>query len=350
MNRNVLFRFTLISLASLVGAAAGPSVFAATDENVPAIGAAPTPPMGPGPGVLSAVQPGSGVVVSSRFGEPHTPTGNSFYPGFDARSRQVFVPTVGGEAYILSARTLAPEGQFRVIHGARVAKVTPDGKMVLILSERRLAAYSTGPGHQRLFVRRVGGNAIALNPAGTEAFIGGNMQRSLAEVQLPSGRVEQRFEVGPAGDLVWAHGQVFAADMKTGVVSALNPAKGKIVFIHTPERDPNFSYHHIPQASAGLMQMAVSPDGDTVYAAGFSGHILKISARDDRYLGAIPVGSGEGGIAKLSGLAITDGGRDALVTVENRKDTLKVRLSDGQVLLQMPQVASNRWVNLTANS
>ena len=54
-------------------------------------------------------------------------------------------------------------------------------------------------------------------------------------------------------------------------------------------------------------------------------------------------------VDKLSGLAVIDHGRDALVTVENLKTTVVVRLSDGAIQRTLTGIASNRWVRLAAD-
>jgi len=308
------------------------------------IGIFPSPPKGPGPGRVASVKPGSGIVMTTTFGTPHTPSGNSFYPAYDALNHTVYVPTVAGVTYLVDPRTLKTVGHFNSLSGGRVARVMPNNRMLLVLSGKKLAAYSTDPGHSHLFILPVGGNAIALSPGGRFAFIGGNMSAYLTEIRLPAGRIVHKFPIKRSGDLVWAHGQVFSANMKTGVVSALNPRTGKIVVIPTPEKDSAFSYRNILGAAAGIMQLAVSPDGLKVYGAGFSGHILVLSARDDTYLGEIPVSANANGPNRLSGLAIVNHGKDAVTTIENLKETVVVRLSDGNILRGLQHTAANRWV------
>ncbi|HCA26813.1 MAG TPA: hypothetical protein DEP05_04095 [Betaproteobacteria bacterium] len=282
--------------------------------------------------------------MTTTFGTPHTPSGNSFYPAYDSLERIAYVPTVAGVTYLLNPRTLRTVGHFNSLSGGRVARVTPNNRMLLVLSGKKLAAYSTGSGHSRLFILPVGGNAIALSPDGRFAFVGGNMSAHLTEIRLPAGRIVHKFPIKRSGDLVWAHGQVFSANMKTGVVSVLNPHTGKIVAIPTPEKDPAFSYRNILGAAAGIMQLAVSPDGLKVYGAGFSGHILVLSARDDAYLGGIPVAANANGPNRLSGLAVVNHGKDAVTTIENLKETVVIRLSDGNILRVLQNTAANRWV------
>jgi hypothetical protein len=110
----------------------------------------------------------------------------------------------------------------------------------------------------------------------------------------------------------------------------------------TPEVDPAFRYDRIPAATAGFMQLAVSPGGRTVYAAGFSGHVLRFSAHEPAYLGEVKLAVPSP--AKLSGLTLIDGGHQAVVTVENRKEAVRFDLSSGKVLQRFADISSNRWV------
>ncbi|HQT65506.1 MULTISPECIES: hypothetical protein [unclassified Acidiphilium] len=113
--------------------------------------------------------------------------------------------------------------------------------------------------------------------------------------------------------------------------------------IRTPEIDTHFSSAAIPQATAGFMRLATSPDGNTVYAAWFSGHILKFSAQTAKYLGEVAVRPAKG-LNQLSGLAVLDHGKDALVTVENRHEAALVSVRDGKVSHLFKGVTSNRWI------
>ncbi|MGA7800786.1 MAG: hypothetical protein WCC36_08235 [Gammaproteobacteria bacterium] len=307
------------------------------------IGAYPAPPKGPGPGRLEDWQIGASQATVGRFGTPHTLSGNSFYVAYSAREHAIYVPTVAGQVMVLDAGSLAPRGHFTTVSGARVARAVPEQGLLLVLSRQALVGYSTRTRRQRFSVD-VGGNALAVSPDGRHAFIGGNADRRITEIALPSGHIQRTFPVGHSGDLVWARGKVFSADMKTGLMSVLDPRTGHVQAIKTPEVDPHFSYRHIPRAQAGFMQLAVGARGRKVYAAGFSGHILAFSAVRDRYLGEVPVDANPGGPVKLSGLAIVDHGREAVATVENLKETVVVRLADGRIVRTLHGAASNRWV------
>lgn len=306
------------------------------------IGAAASPPAGPGPGKLFAVTPRPARVRAVRFAKPGTAAGNSFYVGYDPAARQIYVPSVAGRMTILARHGLRAVAHFPVIRGARVARVVPGAHVVLVLSGQDLAGYSLKT-HRPLFVVPAGGNAIAVDAVHERAFVGGNMGRAITEVALPSGRVLARYGVAGSGDLAFAHGHVFSTDIRTGVLSVLDPHSGVIVPIKTAEVDPHFSYRHIGAATAGFMQMALGPSGNTLYVAGFSGHILRFSTRSDTYLGATPIDAGNGA-NKLSGLAIVDHGKDALVTVENRDETVLAALATGKILHRFPGVGSNRWL------
>ncbi|WP_053960879.1 YncE family protein [Sulfobacillus thermosulfidooxidans] len=308
------------------------------------IGAFSGPPSGPGPGTIVDWSIGQSTARIASFAPASTLEGNSFFVGYDIPRHEIFIPTEAGTTVVMNSGTLKPTATFPSLPGGRLARVTPNHHMVLELSSTQIAAYSLSAGYKQRFVDSVGGNAVIVSPNGHDAFVGGNMDSMITEIALPSGRIVRQFPVPQSGDLIWAHGQIFSADIKTGVMTVLNPRTGAIKQIPTPEVDPSFSYQDIPGANAGFMQLAVSPGQNYVYAAGFSGHILKFSALTDSYLGEVSVRVNTQGPNQLSGLAVLPGGKTALVTVENLKDTAVVDLSSGKILRLLPHVASNRWV------
>lgn len=309
------------------------------------VGAFPAPAMGAGPGTLASLSLHPANTRVGDYGQPNTPTGNSFYVGYSAATRSIFVPTYGGTTYILDSVTLQTTGEFPSIPGGRIAHVVPNRNLLLVLAGNSLAGYTLAT-HRKLFENSsVGGNAIVTSPNGQIAYVGGNMDSSITAVNVRTGKILNTYPVPQIGDMVWADGQIFAADIKTGVMTALNPKTDHIVTIPTPEVDPQFSYSDIPAATAGFMQLAVGPHHHTVYAAGFSGHILKFSASKDKYLGEVSVNANTGsGGNKLSGLTVLPGGNRALVTVENLAETVVLNLSSGSILKTFPHFASNRWV------
>ncbi len=310
------------------------------------VGAYPAPPKGKGTGRLEAWQVGTSLTRTASFAKPHTVAGNSFYVAFDPATSTLYVPTVAGRVYLLNAKTLKVTGQFRTVKDARVARVSPDGKTLLVVSGKRTAAYAL-PGHKHAFTVRQGGNAIAFNNDATRAFVGGNMRPDIIEIDLANGHVMNHIAIGHSGDLAWADGKLFSANMKSGVMSVLDPATGTVRQIKTDEVDPGFSYKHIPTAAAGFMQIAVDPAAHRLYVAGFSGHILKFATDAPRYLGEVAVNANpKGNINHLSGLTLVDGGHKALTTVENLKSAVVVRLSDGTITRHLTSFASNRWVAL----
>lgn len=347
MKPNHLLALTSRSLLAGALTLAGSQAFAYyPSDSLPAaaaIGAYPAPPTGAGNGRLVVWHSKGNDITDGSFGTPGTASGNSFYLAVDQHNRDLYIPTAAGKTFVLHENSLRPVGHIPTIDGGRVARVTPDGKLLLVLSGKQLAAYSTRD-WKPMFHLAVGGNALAISLGGRHAFIGGNRDQVVTQISLPSGAVERTFDVGNTGDLAWANGKIFAANMKTGVMSVIHPRSGKIVRIQTSEVDPSFSYRHIPKATAGFMQLAVSPDQRVVYAAGFSGHILLFSTDHDRYLGEIPVHAEAKGPNKLSGLTVVDGGAEALVTVENRKESALVRLLDGSIVKVFPGSYSNRWL------
>ena len=326
--------------AAAIACVAAPAAHASAFPLI--LGTAANPPNGPGPGKVFLVSPASGTARAASFAKAGTPAGNSFYAGYDAATRTVFVPSPIGRITMLNAGTGRRMGAFPTIRGARVARVLPRERLLVVLSAKMLTAYSLA-GHKPVFTLAIGGNALATNQAETELYVGGNMDRRISVVAVPSGRVINSYPVARSGDLVTADGQLFSADMMNGVMSVVDPATGTITRIRTPEIDPHFSYAAIPHATAGFMQLATSPDGNTVYAAGFSGHILKFSAQTAKYLGEIAVRPAKG-MNQLSGLAVLDHGKDALVTVENRHEAALVSLENGKVIHLFKGVASNRWI------
>lgn len=317
-----------------------PAAHAGTGSLV--LGAQSNPPKGPGPGKVFLVNTASMQMRDMRFAKAGTRGGNSFYAGYNGATGRIYVPSPVGRVTILDASTGHRTGSFPVIRGARLAHVVRQRNLLLVLSAKYLAAYRLGT-HRPVFTLAVGGNAMAVNRNETRLYVGGNMDRSITAISLPNGRVTGSYPVGHSGDLVLADGHLFSADMKTGVMSVIDMATGHVTRLKTPEIDPDFSYHAIPHATAGFMQLATSPDGKRVYAAGFSGHVLTFSAQKPSYLGEIAV-QPKPGANKLSGIAIVNGGKDALVTVENRHEAALVRLQNGRILHLFTGVASNRWV------
>jgi hypothetical protein len=316
--------------------------FASAKSMSTVIGVSPAPPLGAGPGRLTVLPLRHGdkpYIV--KFGRAGTASGNSFY--IAERQGIAYVPSVAGYTDVINIHTRKKVQRFHSIAGGRVAVLSKDGDELFVLSGKKLAAYTTKDGAQR-YQLDFGGNAMVLNKDGSRLFVGGNMDKSIAMINTDTGLVLRRIPIGHSGDLAWANGKLFSADMKSGVMSVYNPATDKTYKIKTPETDPNFSYHRIPKARAGFMQLAVSPDRQYIYAAGFSGHILRFSTRRPAYLGEVAVTAGKSAANKLSGLAVLDNGRRAISTIENRHESVIVNLQNGHVIERLPHVASNRWV------
>ncbi|MHB1611287.1 MAG: PQQ-binding-like beta-propeller repeat protein [Sulfobacillus sp.] len=310
------------------------------------VGAFPAPVIGPGPGTLASWTLHPSSARTGYYGQAKTETGNSFFVGYSSATHSIYVPTFGGTTYILNSSTLNTTGEFPSLAGGRIGHVVPQSQLLLVMSGSALAAYSLKT-HQELFTDPVGGNALVTSPNGQVAYVGGNMDKTITAINLHTGQILNTYPVPQIGDMVWARGQIFAADIQSGVMTALNPRTDTITTMATPEVDSQFSYTDIPAATAGFMQLAVGPHHNTVYAAGFSGHILEFSASKDKYLGevAINANTASGG-NKLSGLAILPGGNSALVTVENLDESVVVNLSNGAILHTFPKFASNRWLTI----
>lgn len=328
------------SIAGVIPIAFAENTTAATPDQF-MIGAFPSHPKGPGPGKLAVVPVHEGATSVYTFGHAGTPSGNSFY--IAEAGKHVFVSNVAGTTDVITIDSGKQVKQFHSISGGRVAAVSPDRKLVFVLSGKKLAAYATSDGAKRFEVA-FGGNAMVFNVDGSRVYVGGNMDKTIAEIDASTGQILRHIAVGHSGDLAWAHGLVFSANMQSGVMSAFNPTTGKIYNMTTPEVDSKFSYHKIPAATAGFMQLAVSPDQKYVYAAGFSGHILRFSTQEPAYLDQVSVSVGKTGANKLSGLALLPDGLQAITTVENRHESVIVDLSNGHIVKHLPGVASNRWI------
>jgi len=342
------FHFSRILLASLIAAGAG-MVHAKSVTDVASspflVGAFPSHPMGEGPGKLAVVHLPDGVMDVVDFGRAGTPSGNSFYVAVDSRNNRLYVPSVAGTTFVVDLSTDKAVRHFKSIPDGRVALITPDHSTVFILSGKALAAYSTSDDTLRYQIP-VGGNAMAFNTDGSHLYIGGNMKKTIVEINSSSGHVERRIQVGHSGDMAWANGKLFSANMKSGVMTVYNPRSKHIFRLKTPEVDSHFRYKKIPAANAGFMQLAVSANQDTVYAAGFSGHILRFSTAKPAYLGQVKVSVGKTGPNKLSGLAVLPNPDEAFTTIENHHESVIVNLRNGKVLKRLPKVASNRWVRV----
>lgn len=311
------------------------------------VGPRPAPAQGNGPGQLAVWVTGSDRVETVAFGEPGTPAGNSFQPGLNTLHQRLYVPTAGGRTVIFDAADLSMVGSMNSIADGRVAAVSPDGNVLVVVSDDRTAAYATS-NRERLWQVQGGGNAVAFDEDSRQVYVGGNRSDTIQRISVTTGEPNGHYAVARSGDLVRIHDQLYSADMKTGVVSVVDLSRAEITAIETPEVDPQFDYERVGSATAGLMQLAADPQGHRVYAAGFSGNILVFDSDAARYLGSIAVDAGPpGGPDKLSGLALFDDGRKALVTVENLGLAVVVDLETQQIVRTLPGADSNRWLHLT---
>ncbi len=261
-------------------------------------------------------------------------------------NQRVYVPTAAGRTDIFDASGLNRVGSMTSIRGGRVARVSPDGSVLLVVSGKQTAGYSTGS-RKQLFTVPAGGNAVAFDEQRQYAYVGGNRDDSIKRIDIAQGKVSGEFPVARSGDLIRVHDKLYSADMKTGVMSVVDLNSGKVTEIKTPEVDPQFDYKHIGAAHEGFMQLAADPRRHRVYAAGFSGHILVFDSDAARYLGEIKVDAGPtGGPDKLSGLALFDGGDKALATVENLDTAVVVDLESKKITRTLTDAGSNRWVVL----
>ena len=141
-------RLRLSSLALLalmaVAVPAAPAYASPAGTSALLVGAFPAPPMGGGPGKMAVVHwPGNAAHVLN-FGQAGTLKGNSFFVGVNAQDHQVFIPSLAGTTDVINLRTDKPVRQFKSIPGGRVAVVSPDHRLVFVLSGTALAAYFAG--------------------------------------------------------------------------------------------------------------------------------------------------------------------------------------------------------------
>lgn len=338
MKHSMTFSLALLAGVSMT---ALPTVASANTTPL-VVGAYSAPPRGAGPGKLMVLPLRHGhKPYAVKFARSGTKAGNSFYVA--QHDGLAYVPSIAGYTDVMNLRTGKRVDRFHTLKGGRVAALSKDHKTLFVLSGKRLAAYNVRDGAKRYEIG-FGGNAMAFNHDGTRLFVGGNMDKTIAEINPKTGLILHQIPIGHTGDMVWANGYIFSANMKSGIMTAYNPLTEKTYRLKTPEADPNFSYHHIAKAKAGFMQVAVSPDQKYVYAAGFSGHILRFSTDKPAYLGEVAVNAASGA-NKLSGLSLIDHGRRAISTVENHHETVEVNLDNGHILRRMPGIASNRWVH-----
>ena len=312
-------------------------------EAMQVIGADTAPPVGPGPGKMLVWKPGSSMARAVQFGKADSASGNSFYVAFDQAAQRVFIPTGAGMTYVLNAEDMQPEGAFSSPLHSRVARVSPDGKYLMVMSAKKTVVY-TLPEQRQIFSLPQGGNAGVFSQNGKRAFIGGNMRKDIVAIDLKTGKVVKTYKVGHSGDLALADGKVFSADMQNGVMSAIDPVTGDVTQMKTPEVDPEFSYKNIMSAKAGFMQMATDPARHRLYVAGFSGHILRFSTDVPKYLGQVAVTAQPKMANKLSGLTLVDHGKEALTSVENQRLSVLVDLEDGHIVERLPKTSANRWI------
>ena len=332
-------------IAVLPAVAHAVNTHAATEHEPAVIGAFPAPPVGNGPGKATVVPiEGHKLPYVVKFGEAGTPAGNSFY--IADSGNVAFIPTDAGTTDVINIDSGKIVRSFNTIPGGRVAIVSADHELLFVLSDKSLAAYATKDGVLHFKVA-FGGNAMVFNNDHSRLYVGGNMDDTIAEIDTSTGQILRQIPIGHSGDLAWANGFVFSANMQSGVMSVFDPVANQTYNLLTPEVDPNFTYKKILSATAGFMQLAVSPDQKYVYAAGFSGHILRFSSHNPAYLDQVFVG--KSGINKLSGLAVLPDGLQAITTIENRNESVVVDLVDGNIVKSMPGVSSNRWILVSAD-
>ncbi|WP_031406544.1 hypothetical protein [Thiomonas sp. FB-Cd] len=128
-----LSSIVLVALTA-VGVPAAPVYASPAGTAALLVGAFPAPPMGSGPGKMAVVRWPKGAAHVVAFGQAGTPKGNSFYVGVNAQDHQAFIPSFAGTTEVIDLRTDKPVRQFQSIPGGRVAMVSPDASLDMMVA------------------------------------------------------------------------------------------------------------------------------------------------------------------------------------------------------------------------
>ena len=251
--------------------------------------------------------------------------------------KNIYVPTLQGQTYVVSLSSHAVLKHFRSPVGDRIAVLAHH--RLLLLGEDSLTAYAL-PTLKKVWQVSRGGNAIAV--VGHDAYLSGNSSAVTSIVNLASGRVIGSVPVGHVEDSVYdpAHHSLWLANWNNGDMTIVNTLNHQVVKVVQRKEGGGFSPSNMMASPGGFMQLAVGPGGKHVYAASFSGNIMEYNAVANRFFKDIPVPVP---MAKLSGIAIDPTGQYAYTTVESQKETVSVSLKTGRIVGTEAGLLSNRW-------
>lgn len=297
------------------------------------VGAAGSPPSGPGNGVLIVDDVGA----KRTWTIPLATGANAFRAAID--HNMVYVPTLQGTTYVVSLTSHRVVSRFATPTGARIANIANADHLLVITGPQDVAAYSL-PALKPVWHIHQGGNALAV--VGRTAYLSSNMATTTSILNLATGRIVGSVPVGQIEDSVYDPKQhtLWLANWNNGDMTVVNTRSNRVVKVIQEKEGGGFTMTNMMGSTGGFMQLAVGPAGRHVYAASFSGNIMVYDAARTAFQGdiRIPVP-----MAKLSGIAIDPSGRYAYTTVESQKETVSVSLKTGRVVSTAPGVMSNRW-------
>jgi len=300
------------------------------------IGAAASPPSGPGNGFLWIEQQNHWHLVHLGSGA------NAFQVA--VWNSWVFVPTLSGTTEVINWPTQKVIKTFATPPGSRVALVDAATDRLYLVGSNHTAAYAL-PGLNLLWEQPVGGNTAVL--ANNRLYLNAPLASATTLLNATTGAVAGRLPIGHIEDMVVdpAYHTLWMADWSNGDMTVVNLATQHVMATLHEAEGGGFSTMNKMNAMSGYMQIAVGPNGQHVYAASFSGNILVFNAQTLQFVRDVPAPVP---MAKLSGLAIDPNGQTAYTTVESQNETIAVSLKSGALLALWPHVESNRWLTVGA--
>ncbi|PSR34086.1 MAG: hypothetical protein C7B46_06705 [Sulfobacillus benefaciens] len=297
------------------------------------VGAAASPPSGPGNGQLLITSMGTGHTLKL----PLSTGANAFTLAID--KNMVYVPTLQGTTYVVSLLSHKIIQQFATTPGARIANIGRENNVLLVTGPNNVTAYSLSTLHQ-LWQTTVGGNALSV--VGSHAYLSSNLMSSTLEIDLATGRIVNTIPVGHIEDSVYdsARHTLWLANWSTGDMTIVDTLTNTVLKVIHETGGGGFSVANMMSSPGGFMQITVGPRGQHVYAASFSGNIMVYDALTNTFDKNIPV---DIPMAKLSGIAIDPSDQYAYTTVESHQETVSISLKTDKIVSIATGMLSNRW-------
>lgn len=314
-------------------AASSPGATAPGLSNDTLVGAASSPAMGSGSGLLIIDR----TATKKTWKIPLAPGVNALTAAIG--KNRVYVPSLQGTTFVVSLRSHKVVSTFKSPVGDRIATLSRAPHLLLLTGPHNVTAYSF-PDLKQIWQINDGGNALTI--VGNRAYLSGNGSGQTQTIDLTNGHITGTLPVGHIEDSVYdpRYHTLWLANWTTGDMTVVNALAGQIVRVLHNKEGGGFHMSHMMGSSGGFMQLAVGPGGQHVYAASFSGNIMQYNAASNTFQKNIPV---QVPMAKLSGIAIDPSGQYAYTTVESQKETVAVSLKTGRVVSISPGLASNRW-------